>query len=268
MLCNVVTIKIIINFIDDVSEKVSEKLFLERPPDALICAICLDIINVPVQAICCGKLFCKACQGDVIKRDTKCPHCRKTMQVFEDKRCQQEINALKIVCPYYVRGCEWNGCVSDLNQHIEKCHFKFVKCPNHCICKYYTDKDAYILRKYLEDHLANECEDRLVTCKHCNNKTKSKDLSGHHKNCKRYPIPCPNKECKEKIPREEEGQHVDKCPYTMVPCAYEEFGCATRVMRKDLDKHLDDVKYHLSLLAAELKKEKQARVALEKKLNK
>ena len=192
------------------------------------------------------------------------------MKVFEDKRCQQEINGLKIVCPYYVRDCGWNGYVSDLDKHIKKCQFKFVKCPNHC--KYlYNNYDAYILRKYLENHLANKCADRLVTCEHCKNKTKSKDLEEHHRNCKRYPIPCPNKDCKENIPREEKDQHVDKCPYTMVPCAYKEFGCNTTMMRKDLDDHLTDVKVmscHISLLAAELKKEKEARIALQKKLNK
>ena len=261
--------KILLYFIADVDEKVSEKLFLERPPDALICAICLDIINTPVQATCCGKLFCKVCQENSIKQDTKCPHCRNTMKVFEDKRCQQEINALKIVCPYYVRDCAWSGCVSDLKQHIDNCQYKFVKCPNHC--KYNTYSDAYLLRKHLENHLANTCADRLVTCEHCKNKTKSKDLNDHHNNCKRYPIPCPNKACKEKIPREEKNQHVDKCAYTTVPCQYKEFGCGTKMMRKDVDNHLTDVKmmsYHISLLATELKKEKEARIALEKKLNK
>ena len=42
-------------------------------------------------------------------------------------------------------------------------------------------------------------------------------------------------------------------------------------MRKDHDDHVNDVKamsYHLSLLATELKKEKEARMALEKKFKK
>ena len=42
-------------------------------------------------------------------------------------------------------------------------------------------------------------------------------------------------------------------------------------MRKDHDDHVNDEKamsYHLSLLATELKKEKEARMALEKKLKK
>ena len=263
-------------FVDDVSEKVTEKLLLERPPDALICTICLDIINTPVQAICCGKLFCKTCQENTIKRDTKCPHCRNTMKVFEDKRCQQEINELKIVCPYYVRGCEWNGCVSDLKNHIEKCQFKFIRCPNKCKCTWDSSYDAYMLRKYLENHLANQCADRLVTCEHCKNKKKSKELNDHHNTCKRYPIECPNKDCKEKIPKEEKDQHIGICPYTMVPCVYKEFGCGTTLMHKDVDDHLTDVKMmsyhisllanHISLLATELKKEKEARIALEKKL--
>jgi len=66
-------------------------------------------------------------------------------------------------------------------------------------------------------------------------------------------------------------QHVDKCQYTEVPCAYIEFGCGTIVTRKDLDDHLTDVKmmsHHISLLAAELKKEKEAHIALQKKLTK
>ena len=253
-------------FLDIVNEEVSEKLLTERPPDALKCAICLDIINIPVQAICCGKLFCKACQESAKKQDVKCPHCRETMNVFEDKRCQHEINALKVVCPYYVRGCGWDGCISDLNQHIKKCQFKFVKCPNDCK---YGNCDAYILNKYLPNHLANRCDNRLVTCEYCNFKTKSEDLRNHYKNCKKYPIPCPNKECREKIPREKEKQHTDKCPYTVIPCDYEEFGCDTRVMRKNINDHLTDVNVmanHISLLATELKKEKEARIALEKKL--
>ena len=147
---------------------------------------------------------------------------------------------------------------------------QIVKCPNHCKCNAYDNNDAYILRKYLDNHLANKCKDRLVICEHCKKNTKSKDLEDHHRICKRYPISCPNKDYKEIIPREGEDQNADTCLYTMVPCTYQEFGCVTEVMRKDLDDHLGDEKYytvHLSLIAAELKKEKQACIALEKKLN-
>ena len=257
-------------YTESITEEISEKLFLEKPPDNLLCTICWEVAIDPVQAICCGKLFCKTCQESANKQDVKCPHCRLNMKIFPDKRSHQEISSLKIVCPYYVRGCEWEGCVSDVNGHINKCKFKFVVCPNDCKCNY-KHTSAYLLRKYLENHLARSCKNRVVTCEHCKEEAKSKDMEVHHKNCKRFPISCPNEECNEKIPREEKDRHVNKCPFTTIPCLYQEFGCATRMMRKDHDDHVNDVKvmsYHLSLLAIELKKEKEARMALEKKLKK
>lgn len=125
---------LLLYFIDDFDEKVTWELFLEKPPDTLICAICLDIVNTPVQANCCGKLFCKVCQENSIKQDDRCPYCRNTMKVFEDKRCQLEINALKLKCPYHVRDCAWSGCVSDLKKHLENCHYKLSVIPAQTLC--------------------------------------------------------------------------------------------------------------------------------------
>ena len=64
-----------------------EPIYVEEPPNALKCVICLDVATDPVQHEC-GKLFCSECL-DRFGRSKPCPHCCRTNpQYFTDHKSE------------------------------------------------------------------------------------------------------------------------------------------------------------------------------------
>jgi len=90
-------------------------------------------------------------------------------------------------------GCEWKGLFKDLivscftyiitiyehvnslcqDQHLSSCQYITVECRN------IGCGDRVLLSK-LEDHLKNECLQRLVKCEDCGQKLMFKDLKVSH----------------------------------------------------------------------------------------
>ena len=79
--------------------------FVERPPEGLICAVCQDLVHDPVQANCCGNIYCTRCIERWKSRSNSCPTCRSTGQsnppfnVFQDKRAYRNVRNLLVHCP-------------------------------------------------------------------------------------------------------------------------------------------------------------------------
>ena len=71
--------------------------FVEPPPDALLCQICLFVARAPVQMDCCGKVYCKACLNEHKKYSTKCPNCREVGNDFPDLRGKHDRNDYIII---------------------------------------------------------------------------------------------------------------------------------------------------------------------------
>ena len=122
----------------------------------------MDYKLIPQQEQECGRLFCSGC----IKQWQKehCPHCRGSPMYFPDTRSKcmlllcttdimnvlmcmstaggREIKALRVRCNNDVRGCSWKGTVRTVQDHMAKCNFTLVPCPNAC-------NNECILRKRL-----------------------------------------------------------------------------------------------------------------------
>ncbi len=65
--------------------------FVTEPPDELLCLICLEVANDPLQHEACGKLFCKECI-DELGEDEPCPNCREDQSsYYQDKRSKSLI---------------------------------------------------------------------------------------------------------------------------------------------------------------------------------
>ena len=58
--------------------------------------------------------------------------------------------------------------VLSLQNHMKKCPFGYVACPNNC--------NLEVLRSDLDKHLKEECIKRIETCKYCSLKVVSKDM--------------------------------------------------------------------------------------------
>ena len=41
-----------------------DHLFVDSPPDELLCLICMLTARDPQQSTCCGKVYCKVCLED------------------------------------------------------------------------------------------------------------------------------------------------------------------------------------------------------------
>ena len=112
--------------------------FIEDPPDELVCQICTLVAQHPYQSTCCGRVYCKRCIEDLRRKQEEltgnrkfnCPNCRRRANTFHDKRGSRNIKCLKVKCANVELGCEWEGELLNLNQHISECPHSRVHCPN------------------------------------------------------------------------------------------------------------------------------------------
>lgn len=102
----------------------SRRLFVDKIPDDLICALCQDVVRKPLQTKCCGQVYCKVCINRlprIVRGMLGCPHCREKLEVFTDKRAENFVNNMKIFCVNVKRGCSWLGQLTNLKNHLNNC---------------------------------------------------------------------------------------------------------------------------------------------------
>lgn len=136
-----------------------EELIIEKIDTNLICPVCICLAFPPLQ-MSCDHVVCEECFKQC---SNTCPKCRK-----EDNNpkkqglAQRVIGNLKCKCFHFNEGCNWNGCVSDLETHKAKCGFEMMECS-------FKGCNAKVKRRELKDH-QNTCVWRLSVCKYCNEK--------------------------------------------------------------------------------------------------
>ena len=153
----------------------------------------------------------------------------------------REIKALGIRCNNSHEGCGWEGTIGDRNQHLDKCDYSIVKCPNCC------DKD--LLRKDLQHHIAQLCSEREYECHDCHEKDVYRVITGPHQDvCERKKVKCANNECGCILERRLVQDHVAQdCDFTEVSCKYAMLGCQKKMIRMGIKIHEDDNEVHLSV---------------------
>lgn len=235
-----------------------------KPSEEFTCPICLLLMRDPVLTSCCGNHFCKTCNTESIKaksKASKCPLCKSTSYTFlVDKGLQRKILDLVAYCPKKSEGCDWQGEIRDVAKHInpfqDGCNYIEVKCKLGCNQK--------LVRHSMEKHISDDCPLRKITCRYCGFKGECENLLGPHlAECPEYPVNCPNKCTDSKLVRSKIHMHLEKdCPMEKVNCLFENSGCTTKVLRKDMTEHIDsDRLQHLILLG-------QAHSTLKKELDK
>jgi len=84
-----------------------ENEFVDAPPDALVCILCIHTCHNPYLSVCCGHNFCKSCLDKVRRDTTKCPFCRnEEFTTFPNKLSDREIKSLHVMYTNKERGCE------------------------------------------------------------------------------------------------------------------------------------------------------------------
>ncbi len=104
------------------------------------CCVCLKIPH-PDNAVChgeCGSIFCQPCLSNVLKQNHLCPVCRRAMDRVPDliKVSSHFIYVymceMTVSCPMKELGCAWQGDRLSLDEHLQRCLYKDVKCPFGC----------------------------------------------------------------------------------------------------------------------------------------
>ena len=149
-------------------------------------------------------------------------------------------------CDSVERGCDWEGTVGLLGDHVSKCAFTLLSCPNQCLV---AGKDLMLMRKDLDDHLETKCLNRDYKCKHCGEKGTYTSITEVHDGvCIKKVVPCPNTDCTVIMERGLTKKHVQTvCKHTLVACKYASIGCSVKKVRMDMNQHEDDDKSHLHL---------------------
>ena len=218
-------------------------IFVKKIPDDYQCVICAMVLNEPHLTDCCGQHFCQACLEQWFEEQAKkiCPHCRS--ETFTHMRylpLKRKIDDLEVYCPYLNEGCKEIIKLGALDAHKNICGFTKVTCTQRC--------GKFILRKNLRWHCNNECSKRKVRCKYCGIVGHYEVISARHMTiCEEYPVKCP-KGCTlpNGIKRKDLAKHAEICPLEMVQCPFLDAGCGARILRKDIDAHMEsNIQQHL-----------------------
>ena len=212
-----------------------------------LCKLCQCVARDLSIAVCCGQHYCQACISPFQEGSKPCPGCgQEGFTVVPHVRHRQSILSLEVCCSMKDRGCEWTGVLQDLDTHLDvdtgDCQFVDVQCPNKC--------SQPVPKCGVPDHLENSCPKRDYNCRYCGF-TGSYEVvcNEHYPQCDSYPIPCPNSCTVVSVEQGTLDMHLKMCPYQEVEC--EVMGCGERLMREDLDTHMErSTQKHIALMAA------------------
>ena len=225
--------------------------------DGFQCEICHLLSRDPYLSMCCKRLFCKSCLDEHKHSPTTsnvCPVCcDEEFVTFPNEAVNQEIKSLHIYCTNKVIGCQWQGELMNISNHLgNRCQFEEVKCFNEC--------GKMMERQYLTSHVETECPCFKINCQYCHDIGENQFIEGqHNEECPKLPLPCPNKCEAGSVPREDMEAHRKDCPLEMIQCEYYSVGCEARMARKDQEEHKkENMEEHLmktNLALASTKKE-------------
>ena len=207
--------------------------FVEVPsPDWLMCNICHYPSKKPRLSVCCGNVFCESCLDGAKQVNISCPVCRvEGFETILHKQADRAVRSLNIFCSNKEKGCEWQGEVNHIENHLENtfgCQYADAECTNGC--------GKIMQRKLLNNHEQNECSHRKVNCKYCSDVGAYDFIVGKHMDlCLKYPIQCPNANCNTAMPRENINEHRKACQYEMVDCSN---GCGLELQRRQINNHM------------------------------
>ena len=208
------------------------------------CPVCLQIIQEPYQADCCGYAFCRVCIEQVKADNNPCPCCKaETFDKFEDKRLKRTLYEFKVYCTNKEQGCQWIGELKELENHVnsnpsqekqlEGCKFTEVKCT-------YCSK--LVKRFSAQVHQEEQCPRRPFSCEYCNDfDSNYEDVTTNHwLECGCYPVQCTNS-CGKTTEQQHLKVHIsDHCPLTVINREFSHVGCEAKFPRKDILIHLRD----------------------------
>ena len=150
----------------------SDDIFLDLPANHDFgCAICLEVVEDPVETIPCKHLFCSTClMGTITSQmaDFNCPKDRTKLSIVQGKgwrrveqqesssslqsSVQHQLYQLRVKCPYESKGCMWRGTFPLLEDHLSN------DCREKVIHTYQKDLEKYRTYLKLSQMKKRECD--------------------------------------------------------------------------------------------------------------
>ena len=232
-------------------EAQSEYDFVEPPSCDFLCPVNFSVLLEPYQTNCCGNHLSEDAYLRLQKDRRPCPMCsEKKFEATKDKYHRRRVKSLAVRCPHKAEGCEWEGELGSLEQHLNtnssagECRYVDVVCPYAC--------GKRVQRCNFEEH---QCPMRPFTCQYCGFEATYQEVTEKHfPVCEKYPVLCPN-ECGEKeMERQNLKQHLEQtCPLEVIDCEFSYAGCGVKLQRCLISAHMKEgMEAHLSLLAQEV----------------
>ena len=236
------------------SNQVAEYDFVEQPPEEFYCPIKFALLCEPYLTECCGSHVSSEAYLEI--QGQPCPMCREEKySAIKDKYFRRKVMSLKVRCPHKAEGCEWEGELGSLEQHLNtnscegECGYVDVDCPYAC--------GERVQRRNVEEHKSQHCPLRPFTCQYCNlEATHQKITVEHWPVCEKYPLPCSNECGEEEMERQHLKGHLEQiCPLEEIKCEFSYAGCGAQLQRRLMSAHIKkNSEAHLFLLAQEAPK--------------
>jgi len=102
------------------------------------CKICMNILNDPIDCICCNQTFCRSCIQNYIKTNNKCPYQdffnknnQKKKSILENLKpssinFSRFIQSLKFCCKNKKNGCNDALSIEEISEHDKVCKYKKI----------------------------------------------------------------------------------------------------------------------------------------------
>ncbi|MGH0151237.1 UNVERIFIED_CONTAM: hypothetical protein FKN15_040559 [Acipenser sinensis] len=127
--------------------------------DGLLCCICRDVLENPLQAPC-EHAYCTSCIHGWLVHHHNCPEDRQALDLSMlrplFRYMRNDLNRLQIRCRNREHGCEMVCSLESVDRHERECEYSRIPCTN-------TSCPMQVERRNLEAHLAI-CEYRSREC--------------------------------------------------------------------------------------------------------
>ncbi|XP_072426324.1 RING finger protein 151 isoform X1 [Chiloscyllium punctatum] len=127
--------------------------------EGLLCCICRDVLENPLQAPC-EHAFCTTCIHGWLVQNHNCPEDRQALDVSMlrplFRYMRNDLNRLQIWCKNRQHGCEIICSLEAVDRHERECEYSQIPCLN-------AGCTVQVERRNLDSHLA-VCEYRSREC--------------------------------------------------------------------------------------------------------
>ncbi|XP_026546634.1 E3 ubiquitin-protein ligase NRDP1-like [Notechis scutatus] len=127
--------------------------------EGLICCICRDVLQDPLQAPC-EHAFCTSCIHGWLIHHNSCPEDRQFLDLSVlrplYRYMRNDLNRLQLYCTNRGRGCEIVCSLESIDSHECDCEYTPIPCPNNAC-------PVHVERRNLYNHVV-VCEFRTREC--------------------------------------------------------------------------------------------------------